>query len=287
MARKRVIKLNNISAIPGAAAAGTAIIAVPLSFGRLHELHMQYGHAAGTNTIAAALAFIDEVRIMVNGDPKRTFSGEELRDQNLLNGTAYDYTGLPNTTVGVNFPMYFAEPWRKDARDQDLLAWSTRGMTSMQLEVQLAANANAPTLNAFAVVSDDDVAGEPLYCKWIRQTFNGGSTDVDITTIERRGFISSISLYPTAALTDVKVNKDGTDIYTLKRTQADALLTNHGMLTVGTTGRIANVWDIVADHDDLLGSAWDMKGSKDLTINLKSGSSLGSTTGIIQRIETL
>lgn len=286
MPLKRKIKLNGISAVPAAAAAGTAIIEVPLSFSRIHELHIQYGHTSGTNTIAAALAFIEEVRIMVNGSPWRTFSGLQLRDQNLLNGSTYDCTGLPNTTVGVNLPIFFAEPWRKDIEDQDGLAWIIKPFESFRVEVQLAANANAPTLNAFAVVDDVNLnISEPQYMKWQRQTFNGGSTEVDFTTIDRRGFIHQVSLYPSAALTDVIVKKDGIIISEQKRTQKDALLATHGMLGVGTTGRIANVWDEVFDHDDLTRSALDMRGSRELVITAKSSSSLGSTTAIVQRRE--
>ncbi len=291
MSQKRKIRLNNISAIPAISVAGVALVEVPLSFGRCHEIHLQYGHAAGTNTIAAALAFIDEVRVIVNGTVLRTFSGLQLRDQNVANGSTYDCSGLPNTTVGVNLPIFFAEPWRKDARDQDALAWSTKGMNSFKVEVSMTANAGgAPTLAAFAVVDDvivDAPASDILYCKWIRQSFNGGSPNVDITTIDRRGYLQQVTLYPTAALTDVVVKKDALIISELKRTQNDALLLTHGMQTVGATGRIANVWDVVFDHDDLLGSSVDLRGSRELVVSLTSGSALGTTVGIVQRLESL
>ena len=291
MPQKRKIRLNNISAVPAIAVAGVALIDVPLSFGRCHEIHIGYGHAAGTNTVAAALAFVEEIRVIVNGTVLRTMSGAQLRDQNVQNGSAYDFTGLPNTTVGVDMPIFFAEPWRKDVVDQDSLAWSSKPMNSFKIEVQLAANAGgAPTLNAFAVVDDvvlEKPAREILYCKWARQTFNGGSTEVDITNIDRRGFIQQVTLYPSAALTEVIVKKDALIISELKRTQNDAIMLHHGMLTVGATGRVANVWDVVFDHDDLLGSSLDMRGSRDFVLTLKSGSTLGSTTGIIQRVEPL
>lgn len=290
MANKRRIRLNNISAVPAAAAAGTALIEVPLSFGRCHEVHIDIGHASGTNTIAALLAFVEEIRVIVNGTVIRTFSGLQLRDQNLMNGTAYDCTGAPNATVGVNLPIFLAEPWRKDPRDQDALAWSSKPMHTFKIELQLAANANAMTVAAFAVVDDvvlDAKPSEILYCKWVRQTFNGGSNEVDITTIDRRGYLQQVTLYPSAALTEVVVKKDALIISELKRTQNDALLLTHGMQTVGATGRIANVWDVVFDHDDLLGSSVDLRGSRELVVSLTSGSALGTTVGIVQRLESL
>lgn len=294
MPQKRKIRLNNISAIPGTATPGVALIDIPLSFGRCHEIHLGVGYAGAANTVAFALAIIEEIRVIVNGTVLRTMSGAQLRDQNVQNGSAYDMAGLPNTTVGVDMPIFFAEPWRKDVRDQDALAWSSKPMNSFKIEVQFTANAgatlNSNTLQAYAVVDDvilDKPANEILFCKWIRQTFNGGSTEVDVTNIDRRGFIQQVTLYPSAALTEVIVKKDALIISELKRTQNDSLMLHHGMLTVGATGRVGNVWDVVFDHDDLLGSSLDMTGSRDFILTLKSGSTLGSTTGIVQRLETL
>ena len=286
---KRKIRLNNISAVPAAAAAGTALIEVPLSFGRCHEIHLGLAYATGAS-IAAALAFVSEVRVIVNGTVIRTFSGVELRDQNVQNGSGYDCTGLPNTGTGVDLPIFFAEPWRKDARDQDALAWSTKPMNTFKIEVQLAANANAMALTAFAVVDDvvlDAAPRDIMFVKWIRQSFNGGATEVDITTIDRRGYLQQVSFYPTAALTEVVCKKDGIIVSELKRQQNDALMLTHGMQTVGATGRIANVWDVVFDHDDLLGSSVNMDGSRELVFTTKSASTLGTTVGIVQRLERL
>ncbi len=292
MPTKRKIRLNNISSIPAAGAAGVALIDVPLSFGRCHEIHFQLGTASGaTATLAAAVALVTEIRVILNGTVVRTMSGAELRDQNVLNGSTYDMTGLPQVGAGVDFPIFFAEPSRKDVRDQDSLAWSSKPMNSFKVEIALASNVIALTLQAFAVVDDvilDKPSSEILFVKWIRQTFNGGSTETDVTTIDRRGFIQQVTLYPASqALTEVIVKKDGLIISELKRTQNDSLLAHHGMLTVGATGRIANVWDVVFDHDDLLGSSLDMRGSRDFIITAKCAVANASYTGIIQRAENL
>jgi hypothetical protein len=280
MPTKRKIQLNNISAV---AASGTATLEVPLSFGRMQYLQLQHGYTAGTNTVAAAMTNITEIRIVVNGTVVRTMSGTELRDQNLLHGTGYDCTGVPNTAPGVCIPIFFVEPWRKDVRDQDALAWPSVGMESFQIEVVLGA-ASTPTLRAFAIV--DDVVGSKtaLVCKWIRQIANGGSTVVDFSTLERRGYLQQISIYPTAALTKVEVKKDGIIIHEFTKAANEAAMGHFGMAPTAS-GRVTNVADVVFDHDDLLGSAVPLMGSRDLNIRLESGSSLGSSTLLTQRLE--
>lgn len=287
MPEKRKIQLAGISSV---AASGTALLEIPLSWGRMHYLVLQHGYSAGTNTIAAAATNITEIRVIVNGTVIRTISGTQLRDMNLLNGTAYDCTGVPNTAPGVSFPIFFNEPWRKDARDQDALAWPSAPMNSFKVEVVLGA-ASTPTLKAYAVVDDTTVQGTPLYCKWIRQPFNASSTEFDITTIDRRGFIQQISLYPDSGAsqvaTETQVKKNGIIIHELTYSANLALLQHYAM-TPAASGRSSNITDIVFDHDDLLGSSVQLDGARDLIVKVKAASAMsGTITGIIQRLEKL
>lgn len=285
MAAKRKIKLSNLS---GVAASGTTVLEVPLAFGRCHYILLEHGYSSGTNTVAAAATNISEIRVVVNGTVVRTISGTQLRDMNIANGTAYDCLGVPNTSPGVSFPIFFAEPWRKDAKDQDALAWPSAAMNSFKIEVALGA-ASTPTLVAHAVVDDVQGSADALICKWIRQPFNAGSTSFDISTIDRRGWLTQISLYPDSgasnAATRVTVKKDGIIVHELSKSANLALLTNHAM-TPAASGRTANIYDVVFDHDDLLGSALQMAGSKDLVVTVEAGSTMsGTVTGIIQRLE--
>lgn len=287
MAEKRKIQLAGISSV---AASGTALLEIPLSWGRMHYLVLHHGYTAGTNTVAAAATNITEIRVIVNGTVIRTVSGTQLRDMNILNGTAYDCTGVPNTAPGVSFPIYFAEPWRKDARDMDALAWPSSPMNSFKVEIVLGA-ASTPTIKAYAVVDDVAIPGTPLYCKWIRQPFNASSTEFDITTIDRRGFLQQISLYPDSGgsqtATETQVKRNGIIIHEFVTAANTALLTNFGM-TPAASGRTSGITDIVFDHDDLLGSSINLDGSRDLIVKVKSASAMsGTITGIIQRLEKL
>jgi len=267
------------------AASKTALITLPVG-PRYHQLILLHGYSGGTNTVAAAAANILDIRVKVNGRIQRQVSGTQLRDMNLLNGAAYDCTGLPNTSPGVSFPIFLAEPWRKDARDQDAMAWPTDGWDTFQVEVDLGAAAT-PTLEAWAVVDDfvPPKDAERAICKWLRQSWPAAGTQVDISTLDRRDWLTQISLYPAGvAASKVTMRLNGLILHELTKPANDALLLTNGMLP-NATGRTANIYDLVADHDDLLGSAVNLNGSRDLTLTVESASAMsGTLTAIIQRI---
>jgi hypothetical protein len=283
--------LRNISAV---AASKTVVIEVPCG-PRYHAIILQHGYSAGTNTAAAAATNISEIRVKVNGRVQRTMSGTQLRDMNLLNtthpGTAsqvwYDCTGVPNTAPGVSFPLFFAEPWRADARDRDALAWPTNGWQSFQVEVDVGA-ASTPTLIATAITDELKVNQQPGIMKWIRQSWNASGTSFDITTIDRRDWVCQISLYPDSGGSNVasKVifRKDGQVLHEMGTLANLALLAQMGMMPIAT-GRTGNITDLVFDHDDLLGSAIPMDGARDVVLTVEAGSAMsGTITGIIQRL---
>lgn len=283
--------LRNISAV---AASKTVVIELPCG-PRYHAVLLQHGYAAGTNTAVAAATNISEIRVKVNGRVQRTMSGTQLRDMNLLNtthpGTAsqvwFDATGVPNTAPGVTFPIYFAEPWRADARDRDALAWASNGWQSFQIEVDLGA-ASTPTLIAYAI-SDELRPQAPVgIMKWIRQSWNASGTSFDITTMDRRDWLCQISLYPDSGGSNLCskaiFRKDGVVLHELTSSASLALLAQMGMMPIAT-GRTANITDIVFDHDDLLGSAVPMDGSRDVTLTIEAGSAMsGTITAIMQRL---
>lgn len=287
MASKYKLQLRSVSSV---ASSKTTVIDIPVG-GRCHYVVLQAGYAAGTNTIAGAATHLSEIRVKVNGRVQRTMSGTQLRDMNLLNGTAYDCTGLPNTAPGVSFPIYFAEPWRKDARDQDSLAWQTKGWQSFQIEVDIGAvgtqTAASQTLVAYAVF--DNVQSDGIgICKWIRQSFAAAGTAFDIATLDRRDWLTQISLYADSGASlfasKTTLRLSGQIVHEMSQTANVALNTNMAM-TPAASGRTASITDIVLDHDDLLGSALNLNGTNDLSLTVEAASAMsGTITAIVQRI---
>jgi len=274
--------------VQNVAASKTALIDLPCGQ-RYHYILLEHGYSAGTNTIAATMTNISEIRVKSNSRIQRVMSGTQLRDMNLLNGTAYDCTGVPNTAPGVTVPIYLAEPWRDTPADQDALAWSTAGWLSFQIEVDLGA-ASTPTLLAYAVV-DDFVPPQntnPAIVKWIRSSLVPGGTTYDYNALDRRDYLQQISIYPDSgasqAPTLVTFKKNGIILHELSSAANSALLTN-SLMTPAASGRTSGIYDLVFDHDGLLSSSVPMDGARDSLLEITAASAMsGTQIAMIQRL---
>ena len=288
------VQLRSVSNV---AASKTALIDIPCGQ-RFHQIILQHGFASGTNTIAGACTNIPEIRVLVNSRVQRVMSGTQLRDMNLLNGSGYDGTGLPNTAPGVSMPIYLAEPWRDSPADQDALAWASAGWQTFQIQVDLS-TASTPTLVAWAVCDDFVPAAgtTPGICKWIRASIPAAGTSFDVTTIDRRDWLQQISLYPDSggsyAATSVTFKRGGITLHELSQSANNALLNQNGMnpanaLRTGYASgppTLPGIYDLVFDHDGLLGSAVPMDGARDSLLSITAGTAMsGTVTAIIQRL---
>ncbi|HEV2210081.1 MAG TPA: major capsid protein P2 [Verrucomicrobiae bacterium] len=280
------VQLRNVQNV---AASTTALIDVPCGQ-RYHYIVLTHGYASGTNTIAGAEANITEIRVKSNSRIQRRISGTQLRDMNLLNGTQYDCTGVPNTSPGVTFPIYFNEPWRETPADQDALAWSTAGWLSFQVEVDLGA-ASTPTLQAWAVIDDFVPAPNgpvPGIVKWLKVAAVPGGTIYDYNQLDRRDYLQQISIYPDSggsqSPTQVTFKKNSVILHELTSAANTALLNNYHMYP-GASGRTAGIYDLVFDHDGLLSSSVPMDGARDSLLEVSAGSAMsGTQTYIVQRL---
>ena len=88
---------------------------------RLFALTLQMTYAGGTNTLAALMTALKEIRYKVGTNVICRFTGTVLRDWMLLHGTQYDFNGLPNTGAQVTLP--FAPEFFNDIIN-DALAWN-------------------------------------------------------------------------------------------------------------------------------------------------------------------
>lgn len=277
-----------LRSVQNTAASKTALIDIPCGQ-RYHYIVLEHGFSAGTNTIAGAATNISEIRVYSNSRIQRVVSGTQLRDMNLLNGTAYDCTGLPNTAPGVSFPIFLGEPWRETPADQDALAWSTFGWLSFQIQVDLGA-ASTPTLSAYAVL-DDFVPAQgtnPAIVKWLRPQLVPGGTQYDYNALDRRDYLQQISIYPDSggsqSPTLVTFKRNGVILHELSAAANTALLTNNFM-TPAASGRTSGIYDLVFDHDGLLSSSVPMDGARDSLLEINAGSAMsGTQTIIVQRL---
>lgn len=296
--RKYTIQARNVQNV---AASSTVLIDLPVG-PRYHKVTLEHAFTDASPTIAEAMANITEIRVKANGRVQRVHSGTQLRDLNVLNGPAYDCQGSSGTAPGVSFPIFFAEPWRDDPRDQDALAWPTAGFQSFQIEAALGAAA-APTMVASCVVDNFAPSGDAKlgFSKILRLALPASGSQFDISTIDRRDYLTQISIYPDttpAAPTLVTIRRDGEIIHELTRSANFAHLMNNLMhprlaaytndSAIAAPARTAGIYDIVFDHDGLLSSAVAMDGVRDFTLTVNhAGWAGGTCTMLIQRIGPL
>ena len=288
---KRRQILRDISSV---VASGTVVINCPVG-PRYHSITLQHAYASGTNTIAAAATNISAIRVKRNGRVQRTFSGTQLRDLNLLFGTGYDCTGLPNVVAssagtqavdGVSFPIYFAEPWRQEPDAQDALAWSTDGWESFTIEIDLGA-ASTPVLTAISVV--DSVVNRNAIVKVLRIQTGASGTSYDYTAFDKRDFYQQISIYACSGAATLETSKatfrvNGEILHERIQSVNFAELSQAGM-TPRASGRTSYMYDLVFDHDGLLGSAVPLLGARDVSLTIEAAAAMsGTTTMLLQRL---
>ncbi len=123
------------------AAGGMATTKLPRNR-RYHGLILQYKTNANQATIEADLT---QIRIKVNSKVVRAFSAAELNLVNAFNGYTFQ-AGL--------VPIWFSEPRRRTPEGEEylaLLAYEDLGVGDVEIEVDIAGAAVAPTLNGIQV----------------------------------------------------------------------------------------------------------------------------------------
>jgi len=291
----RQMKLRNVQNV---AASKTALIELPIG-PRYHAIILEHGYASGTNTIAAAATNISAIRLKTNSVVRRRYSGTQLRDTNLFHGTIYGGEGVPNTSPGSSFGIFFAEPWRKDVAAQLFGAlptvWQTGRLTSLQIEVDLGA-ASTPTLVASALVDDGIPAmlngqSAPPIIEQLNFDVPAAGTAFDVSTLEKRGVLLQLSLYADSGAseqaTNIEFRKNGQIIKEFTKSANFALLTNNEMYPTAS-GRTAKITDIVHDINDVLANGEDLSSAAELTLRIEAANAMsGTVTGIIQRVVPL
>lgn len=137
------------------AAGSTSVLRLPRNR-RYHAIFLQYKTNAAQATIEADLTAI---RVKVNGKIVREFSAAQLYVILGLNGIAF--------TLGM-VPILFSEPKRRTPEGEEYLAlnaYETLGIGDVDIEVDVAGGAAAPTLAAFASFDFErpaDVHANPL-----------------------------------------------------------------------------------------------------------------------------
>ncbi|MFN3933640.1 MAG: major capsid protein P2 [Parvibaculum sp.] len=158
-----------LATINGVASPGRATIDLPTDR-RYHCIMLEYRENNVLVTQAAMEAALTNIAVRLDGVPQREFSAAQLNVMNAHRGMAFQNGRLF---------IWFAEPWQKRWEDGDAMAWSLqRNAQTFQIEIDIAAGRNNPTLVASAIV--DNIEARLLMRKTRR--FNVPVTSVGVRT---------------------------------------------------------------------------------------------------------
>ena len=274
--------------IKGITGNGTgSIIINPTPLKRLHALQLGLTYSGGTNTLAALMTAMTEIRCKVGTVARWKLSGTKLRDFVLLRGTTYDFNGLPNTGCQVTIP--FAPEWFI-ANVKDALAWDPT-MLGGPISIEIDSTANL-TVVAREIVSDDVQAYAKAYqgiitLEVLKVGASGTSFYVQNPPFEARGRLVSAHIYPDSGgsneITPVSLYLGPDDVFAheeLTSAENDEALERFG-LTPAASGRTANIYDLVAVKDDGLSSAWDLGGYGRAKLKISAASAMSQTCDIV------
>ena len=219
----------------GVAASQTATLDLPVDR-RYHNICLRFTSTDGSSAVQAVNeADVTQIRVIVDGKVQRTFSSRELFDINTLNGIAYSASLLP---------IYFSEPWRRSALDEESLAWATSNVSTFSVEVDLGAGATGPALSS--ILTTDALQG-PMQSivKWHRRTIAAaGAGVVSYSDFPRRDTYLRQHLSETAAadITAVDVSVDNFTVLDVSDAQNSDYLADQAFAPV------ADNFHIVHDH---------------------------------------
>lgn len=135
-------RLQKEQSFNGVGAGQTAVLSLKTQ-GTYRTLWLKYGTGTtGGPTQANMEAEILQIRLKLNGQVQRTFSARELFD------LFESYRGRSVVDGYLRIP--FGEPWLVTPAGEEAGNWGMGGISSFTVEVDIAAGATAPTLQALA-----------------------------------------------------------------------------------------------------------------------------------------
>lgn len=255
---------------------------------RLHALQLQLTYTGGTNTLAALMTALTEIRCKVGTRVRWRLNGTQLRDFMLLNGTTYDFNGLPNTGAQVTLP--FAPEWFLD-NVADSLAWNP-AILGNDIIVEIDSTANL-TAVAYERVSDDlEAPSSGIITLEVVKPVAGGTAFYVEKELDLVGRLMLASIYPDSTnaneITPASLLTGLNDQFayeTLTSAQNDEALERYGK-TPAASGRTANIYDMLFVKSDALSRAIDLSRAGRARFKIEAASAMAGTCSILlARIE--
>jgi hypothetical protein len=240
---------------------GGSLRLIPTAMKRLHSIILTITYAGGTNTLAALMTVLTEIRVLVGTRVIWRLNGTQLRDFVLLNGTTRDFNGLPNSGAEIRLP--FSPEWLFAAVSNRMALNPVLLGGAISVEIDSTASL---TVNAWERVSDD--LDEPsigyLNFQVISPNLSGTSQYVE-DPIKPVGQLLGLSVYPDStavATTSAGLYLGGNSLpaYEDVTSEINLDLLETAGFTPAASGRTANIFDIMLARNDAVDEAPKIQG---------------------------
>lgn len=242
---------------------------------RILAMFLQYKTNASQATIEAD---ITEIRILVNGKVVRQFSAAQLNIINALNGVAF--------TLGI-IPIYFAEPKRRTPEGEEylaLLAYEDLGVGDVDIQVDIAGGAAAPTLTGWLSmdyqrpadqITGPNAADLRTVMHWMRRVTQcnaaapvGAPLTPPNFFPNVRGWLHRVHAFD-AVITQAILRKGQTPFWNQTTVQLPAMFNGYGM------AKQANTFSLCLDHTQQYGDGYLLTQAPDLAIDFVASGAAG------------
>ena len=212
----------------GVDAGQTAVWNLPPS-GTYYSLQLRYKQgAAGGPTQAQVESDLTECRLKIGGKVQRVFSLRQLIDIYNFYGNAMDFGAAAAEFAYID--IHFSEPWRPTVPGEDGLAWGMAGVDTFTLEVDIAAGANAPALELYAVRSVVTTR-IGLINQWRRFTLNPSAAGEHDFTPPKRGSLYGIHMDMAAVtINSCRIEADDDTLFEGSKERVDKMYKTHGFV---------------------------------------------------------
>lgn len=262
----------------------TKVKITPTPGKRLFNVQLELTYAGGTNTLAALMTALTEIRVKVGTRVRMRCTGTQLRDFCLLHGTLYDFNGLPNTGAQVTIPL--APEWfMPDV--QSFLAWNP-AVLGGDITIEIDSTATLTVTEAIESVNDDLSAPSlGILTYELINPVSGGTSFYVEKEIDPVGQLYLASIYPDSGaaneITPASLYVGTNDAFVHERltsAQNDERLERFGK-TPAASGRTANIYDMLFVKDDGLGRAIDLGAWGVAKLRVEAAAAMSGTVNIL------
>jgi len=236
-----------------------ATLDLPTRKFKYHQIRLVYGTGtAGGPTRANIEAELTRIAIAVNGKEQQVFSAAQLLRLHEFRGRTF-HAG--------HVPLFLANPWMKTPPGQDALGWGTADVQTLQVTVDIAAGATAPTLKAMVAVEEREEAMSAI-AKFRRLTLPVTAVGLQtFTSLPRDDNFAAIWLFPAASadINEARVLVDQREVFKATRTENDAWLED---LVPDWTAPAGAFWPLVFNPQGRVTEPLITRGSSEFRLEL-------------------